>query len=83
MNLDTNTHKQLQVLLSFSDQSSVVEPNVVRVRPTNKVVIFPGQTKYVNVQRSARPCPHNNEVEPQPVVFIAHMCPASRMTKLC
>lgn len=80
--LGTDTMKRLKGVLDFSDNSFVIKSKVLRFHPTNKVVIFPGQTKYVNIQSRVPSYARNAEVILNPATFIAHMCPASMIVKL-
>ena len=78
----TDTVKQMKGVLDFSDNSFVIKAKILRFRPTNKVVVLPGQTKYVNIQSRVPSYARNSEVVLNPATFIAHMCPDSMIVKL-
>ena len=80
--LGTDALKQLNGVLDFSNNSFKIKPSVQRFRPTSKVVIYPGQCKYINVQSRVPSYVRNTEVILQPAAFIAHMCPTVMMVKL-
>lgn len=60
--LGTDTLEQLNGVLDFSNNSFRIKPSAQRFRPTSKVVIYPGQCKYINVQSRVPSYVRNTEV---------------------
>ena len=58
----TNTLAELDGTLNFKEHTFKIKPKKISFAPTNKVVLKPGETKYITLQGKTPLCVKNSEV---------------------
>ena len=80
--LGTNTLKELDGTLHFRDHSFRIKPKTISFAPTNKLVVNPGQTKYVNLQSKTPSCVKNADVLLSANKHLSKCCPSTMIVSL-
>ena len=80
--LGTETLKELEGILDFKTNCFHIKPSKTFLRPTNKVILYPGQSKYVNLQGRIPAFARNSEIVVHPTQRVSHTCPSAMLVKL-
>ena len=80
--LGTNTLAELDGTLNFKDHVFTIKPKKISFAPTNKVVLNPGETKYINLQSKIPSCVKNSDVLISANKHLSKCCPSTMIVSL-
>ena len=78
----TNTLAELDGTLNFKEHTFKLKPKKISFAPTNKVVLNPGETKYITLQGKTPSCVKNSEVIINANKHLSKCCPSTKIVSL-